>query len=74
MLTAGAIYWVLHALHFIVQIRNVCVLLAPFFAANTAVITYFFTREIHDSNGAGLVAAAMVGIVPGYISRSVAGA
>ncbi|VAH54294.1 unnamed protein product [Triticum turgidum subsp. durum] len=50
----------------------VCVLTAPFFAANTTLVAYAFGREIWDS-GAGLVAAALIAVCPGYISRSVAG-
>jgi dolichyl-diphosphooligosaccharide--protein glycosyltransferase len=73
MLTAAAVYWILHALNFTVQIRNVCVLLAPWFASNTSLVTYFFTKEVSDSPSAGLIGAAMIAIVPGYISRSVAG-
>jgi dolichyl-diphosphooligosaccharide---protein glycosyltransferase len=73
MVTAAAVHWALHALHFTVQIRNVCVLLAPFFASLTAIATYGFTKEVHDSPSAGLVAAAMIALVPGYMSRSVAG-
>jgi len=73
MLTAAVVHWVLHFLNITVDIRNVCVLLAPFFASNTAMITYLFAKEVDDSKATGLVAAAMIGIVPGYISRSVAG-
>lgn len=36
------------------------------------IVTYHLTKELKDA-GAGLVAAAMIAIVPGYISRSVAG-
>eukprot|EP01089_Gocevia_fonbrunei_P021805 TRINITY_DN85_c0_g1_i1.p1 TRINITY_DN85_c0_g1~~TRINITY_DN85_c0_g1_i1.p1 ORF type:complete len:710 (+),score=129.82 TRINITY_DN85_c0_g1_i1:105-2234(+) len=72
MWTAAAVHSLLNFFNFTVQIRNVCVLLAPFFASNTAIITYFFTKEAHDTS-AGLVAAAMISVVPGYISRSVAG-
>eukprot|EP01094_Clydonella_sp_ATCC50884_P024657 TRINITY_DN6252_c2_g1_i1.p1 TRINITY_DN6252_c2_g1~~TRINITY_DN6252_c2_g1_i1.p1 ORF type:complete len:691 (-),score=297.73 TRINITY_DN6252_c2_g1_i1:387-2459(-) len=72
MLTAGAIYWILHFFNITIQIRNVCVLLAPFMASNTAMVTYLITRETW-STGAGLVAAFAVAIIPGYISRSVAG-
>ncbi|WZZ60536.1 hypothetical protein YC2023_060643 [Brassica napus] len=35
-----------------------------------AVVAYFFGKEIWDT-GAGLVAAALIAIFPGYISRSV---
>lgn len=45
MVTAAAVYWVLNAFNITVQIRNVCVLLAPWFASNTAIATYFFTKE-----------------------------
>jgi len=72
MITAAAVYHALHFFNLTVQIRNVCVLLAPWFASNTAIATYLFTSEAFDKN-AGLVAAAFLAIVPGYISRSVAG-
>ncbi|KAK3225378.1 hypothetical protein Dsin_005240 [Dipteronia sinensis] len=72
MVTAALIYWTLRLLRFAVHIREVCVLTAPFFASNTTLVAYFFGKEIWDS-GAGLVAAALIAICPGYISRSVAG-
>jgi dolichyl-diphosphooligosaccharide---protein glycosyltransferase len=40
MATSGVIYNVLHSLHLPVDIRNVCVLLAPGFSALTAWATY----------------------------------
>ncbi|KAJ7898828.1 STT3 subunit of Oligosaccharyl transferase [Mycena olivaceomarginata] len=61
MATSGVIYNFLHALNLPVDIRNICVMLAP-----------GFTKELKDES-AGLLAAAFIGIVPGYISRSVAG-
>ena len=92
MATSGVIYNVLHALNLPVDIRNICVLLAPGFSALTAWSTYMcvhmflgnraalekltryrrFTKEMKDES-AGLLAAAFIGIAPGYISRSVAG-
>lgn len=90
MATSGVIYYILHAINLPVDIRNICVLLAPGFSALTAWATYMyefhvlhlatrvlmniprFTREMKDDS-AGLLAAAFIGIVPGYISRSVAG-
>ncbi|CAL5070726.1 unnamed protein product [Urochloa decumbens] len=72
MVTAALLHRLLRALSLAVHIREVCVLTAPFFAANTTLVAYAFGREIWDS-GAGLVAAALIAIVPGYISRSVAG-
>lgn len=72
MVTAALMYWALRLLSFAVHIRDVCVMTAPFFASNTTVVAYFFGKEIWDS-GAGLIAAALIAICPGYISRSVAG-
>ncbi|KAI3796936.1 hypothetical protein L1987_39623 [Smallanthus sonchifolius] len=72
MVTAALIYWTLKFLRFAVHIHEVCVLTAPFFASNTTIVAYFFGKELWDT-GAGLVAAALIAICPGYISRSVAG-
>jgi len=72
MVTASCIYHVLNALNITLDVREVCVFLAPFFSSLTAIMTYLLTSELH-SVGAGLCAAGMIAIVPGYISRSVAG-
>lgn len=73
MVTSGAIYHALRALAMPVDIRNICVLLAPACSGLTAFATYLLTSEISDSPSAGLLAAIFMGIAPGYISRSVAG-
>ncbi|KAI9469671.1 MAG: Oligosaccharyl transferase STT3 subunit-domain-containing protein [Benjaminiella poitrasii] len=72
MVTAAIIHNILHFLHFPVDIRNICVLLAPVFSGLTAFATYLLTKELKDSS-AGLLAAVFIGLAPGYISRSVAG-
>eukprot|EP00010_Vexillifera_abyssalis_P008769 CAMPEP_0201547152 /NCGR_PEP_ID=MMETSP0173_2-20130828/3571_1 /ASSEMBLY_ACC=CAM_ASM_000268 /TAXON_ID=218659 /ORGANISM="Vexillifera sp., Strain DIVA3 564/2" /LENGTH=642 /DNA_ID=CAMNT_0047956093 /DNA_START=239 /DNA_END=2167 /DNA_ORIENTATION=+ len=72
MVTAALGHYILNALHFTVAIRNVCVFLAPIFSAFSALSAYALTAEVH-STSAGLIAAAAIGIVPGYVSRSVAG-
>uniref|UniRef100_A0A8C8HWL1 Dolichyl-diphosphooligosaccharide--protein glycosyltransferase subunit STT3A n=1 Tax=Oncorhynchus tshawytscha TaxID=74940 RepID=A0A8C8HWL1_ONCTS len=72
MITSAALYHVLNFFHITIDIRNVCVFLAPLFSSFTAIVTYHFTKELKDA-GAGLLAAAMIAVVPGYISRSVAG-
>lgn len=72
MTTASFIWNVLHKLGIPIDIRNVCVLFAPIFSSITAWATYKLTSDIKDSR-AGLLAAAFIAIVPGYISRSVAG-
>lgn len=64
MLTAAAIYWVLNGLSLTVNIRNVCVLLAPFFASLTSMVAYLMASEVRDE-ATGLLAAALIAIVPG---------
>ncbi|EDK42750.1 hypothetical protein LELG_00928, partial [Lodderomyces elongisporus NRRL YB-4239] len=71
MVTSGLIWHVLRDwMKLPVDIRNICVMLAPVFSGLTAIFTYFLTKEMKDSN-AGLLAAIFMGIAPGYISRSV---
>ena len=72
MMTSAALYHIMHLLNLTIDIRNVCVFLAPLFSSLTTLVTYHLTKELRGS-GAGLVAAGMIAIVPGYISRSVAG-
>ena len=72
MVTSAAIYHVLQYLNLPLDIREVCVFLAPLFSSFTVIVTYLLTSELKDS-ASGLVAAAMISVVPGYISRSVAG-
>ncbi|GAU92188.1 hypothetical protein RvY_04301 [Ramazzottius varieornatus] len=72
MVTSGAIHYFLSLLNIPVHIRDVCVFLAPIFSGLTAIATFLLTKELW-STGAGLFAACFIAIVPGYISRSVAG-
>jgi dolichyl-diphosphooligosaccharide--protein glycosyltransferase len=73
MATAAAIHAVLNGLNVSIDVRNMCVFLAPVFAANTALATYLLVVEVTRKYSAGLVSAALVAIVPSYISRSVGG-
>ncbi|KAM5355768.1 hypothetical protein ACJ41O_002414 [Fusarium nematophilum] len=73
MVTSGVIYHALRALTIPVDIRNICVLLAPACSGLTAYASYLLTNEMTTSPSAGLLAAVFMGIAPGYISRSVAG-
>ena len=72
MVTSAVFYHTLHYFNITIEIRNVCVFLAPVFSSFTCIVTYFLTKELKNA-GAGLVAASLIAIVPGYISRSVAG-
>ena len=73
MWTASLIHYIAHNfLNIPLNIREFCVFTAPIFAGLTAIVTYLFTKECWSSN-AGLFAAFFVSLVPGYVSRSVAG-
>lgn len=76
MVTSGLIWKALQTLNIPVDIREVCVQLAPAFSGLTAFATYLFAKEVGKSGsreGTGLWAALFIAIAPGYISRSVAG-
>lgn len=73
MVTSGVIWHAARALSLPIDIRNICVLLAPAFSGLTAFAAYLLTTEMSTSPSAGLLAAVFMGIAPGYISRSVAG-
>ncbi|KAI7686428.1 hypothetical protein SSS_06247, partial [Sarcoptes scabiei] len=72
MITSTIIFNVLESLSLPIDIRNVCVFLAPLFSSFTTIITYALTKELSDE-ASGLIAASLISVVPGYISRSVAG-
>lgn len=55
MFTAAAMYKVLTMMTAWVKLRDVCVLTAPFFAGNTAVVAYLFGTELGDSGTGGLL-------------------
>jgi len=70
--TAGVLYKLAHALGVPLAVQEVCVFTAPLFSAFCALTTYGLVKQCR-SEGAGLLAAALVAIVPSYLSRSVAG-
>jgi dolichyl-diphosphooligosaccharide--protein glycosyltransferase len=72
MVTSALLHHLLHFFNFTMDIRNICVFLAPLFSSLTVLVTYLLTKELFTAS-AGLVAASLIAIVPGYISRSVAG-
>lgn len=73
MATAASFKWTAEFFSFPVDIRNVCVFIAPMFASFTSIATFFLTKEACNRSEAGLLAALFISIVPSYISRSVAG-
>ncbi|XP_065194115.1 dolichyl-diphosphooligosaccharide--protein glycosyltransferase subunit STT3A-like [Sycon ciliatum] len=72
MVTSALVYHILNFFHITIEVRNVCVYLAPLFSSFTSLVTFNLTKELKDVS-AGLMSAAFIAIVPGYISRSVAG-
>lgn len=73
MTTSWAFFWGLIRIGIPVNIRDVCVFIAPTFAAFSAIAAYNMTREITKRTDAGLFSALFVAVVPSYMSRSVAG-
>ncbi|KAE9464445.1 hypothetical protein C3L33_03612, partial [Rhododendron williamsianum] len=71
-LTAGTMWWILNSLNIPLSVETVCVFTAPVFSAIAAWATFLLTKEVKGT-GAGLTAALLLGMVPSYISRSVAG-
>lgn len=73
MTTAAALHKLAHVMAFPLDIRNVCVFLAPIFSALTALACYLLTKEVTGKSEPSLFAALFISVVPSYISRSVAG-
>ncbi len=46
MLTSAVLYHVMNFLHISIDVRNVCVFLAPLFSSLTTIVTFFLTREL----------------------------
>jgi len=73
MWTAALMHYLANnLLNITINIRDTCVFTAPLFAGNTAVVCYLFTKECWNST-AGIWSAFFISMVPGYVSRSVAG-
>ena len=45
-MTSAILYHLLHAINVTIEIRNVCVFLAPLFSSLTVVVTYHLTKEL----------------------------
>lgn len=46
MITSATIYHMLNFLNITIDVRNVCVFLAPLFASFTTIVTFFLTKEL----------------------------
>ena len=65
MVTSAIIYHILNFLHISIEVRNVCVFLAPFFSSLTTLVTYNLTSELF-SKGAGKIYLLLNSRVPIY--------
>ncbi|KAK2950221.1 putative Dolichyl-diphosphooligosaccharide--protein glycosyltransferase subunit STT3 [Blattamonas nauphoetae] len=72
MWSAAAVYYFMEFIGFPVDVRNACMIVSPLWASFTVLITYKIVKAVW-SKGAGLIAAMMIAVIPGYMSRSVAG-
>jgi len=50
MVTSAALYHALRWFHITIDIRNVCVFLAPLFSSFTVIVTYLLTKELKVIN------------------------
>ncbi|TYZ56884.1 hypothetical protein PybrP1_003609 [[Pythium] brassicae (nom. inval.)] len=73
MAVAAALHWALALAGAPVDIRHVCVLLAPLFAALSALALFLLTKEVTRKTRTALLAAMLLGVSPAYMSRSSAG-
>jgi len=46
MVTSAILYHVMNFFHITIDIRNVCVFLAPLFSSFTTLVTYHLTKEL----------------------------
>lgn len=73
MLSAG-IHWLLNdILALDIELRDICVFTGPAAASLACMVICAFTADIAADRIAGILAALFLAILPGYISRSVAG-
>lgn len=73
MLTSSTIHLLFNTFLFLVDIRNSCFFIAPLFASIKTITAYFFLKEDSGRKVSGLLAALLIAIVSGYISRLDAG-
>ena len=52
-MTSAFLYHVMHVLNITIDIRNVCVFLAPLFSSLTVIVTYHLTKELKVEGGVG---------------------
>ncbi|KOB52231.1 Oligosaccharyl transferase, partial [Operophtera brumata] len=65
MVTSATLYNVMQYLNITIDIRNVCVFLAPFFSSLTTIVTYLLTKELKVSSWGGYV--FLINLIPLHV-------
>uniref|UniRef100_K3WYA6 dolichyl-diphosphooligosaccharide--protein glycotransferase n=1 Tax=Globisporangium ultimum (strain ATCC 200006 / CBS 805.95 / DAOM BR144) TaxID=431595 RepID=K3WYA6_GLOUD len=73
MAASAIIYWIAEFVGIPIEIRHVCVFIAPLFSAFSSLALYLLTKEVTGKTTTALLAAMLLGVCPAYISRSTAG-
>ena len=73
MFTSCSFKWILDFFAFPLDIRNICVFMAPFFSGFQSLSAYLLAKECTNRPDAGFFSALFMAIVPSVISRGVAG-
>jgi len=73
MFTSAIIKYTLDFFGIPIDIRNICVFLAPIFSIFQCISTYLLTVECCNRVDAGLYAALFMAVIPSILSRGVAG-
>jgi len=73
MWTSCMMKWALDFLAFPLDIRNICVFMAPIFSVPQCYSTYLLAKEATNRVDAGLYSALFMAVVPSIISRGCAG-
>ena len=73
MFTSFIIYKLFNTLLFPIDITTICVFIPPIFASFTSIASFFLGKEVTGRKECGLLCSLFISIVPGYISRSIAG-
>lgn len=73
MAVAAFIYWFMEFIGIPVEIRHVCVFIAPLFAAFSSLALFLLTKEVTGKTTTALLAAMLLAVSPAYMSRSAAG-
>lgn len=70
--TAATFYFFLNGIGISVDLLSVCIMMASFMGACTAIVTFFLGKEL-SNKAVGLLSALFIAFMPAYIQRTTAG-